>query len=274
MLAMATLALVGCGRDAASVDAPVPRDAEVDAPPDARSLGILDGDCAGQPGMPRVLVYSYENQWRHLSNYYARLAIYNMCAQHGFTVRTTNDPRAINSTRLADTDVLVFAVTSGSGLDAQSKADVEAWVRAGGGVVGFEAATATEQAWPFHVENMGAEFLGHPPGVQAATVRIDTSHPITAGLTPELAITEQWYTFKGRPEDVPGQRVLMTLDEDTLPADFPSELEVGYHAITWVHERFGGREFYTALGDLPSTFEDPLVLEVTARAIRWTARQL
>ncbi len=264
MRAVVSISLLagGCGDGLGPVDA---------APSDVRSLGALDGECLGSPGRPRVLVYTFENLWRHLSNYTARLALYDLCRTHGFTVRTTNDPRAINATRLADADVVVFSVTSGSGLDDASKADFERWFRDGGGVVGFEAAAATEQEWPFYVELLGARFRAHPPGVQQATVRIDTGHAITSGLPADLTLTEQWYTFHERPEDVPGLTVLMTLDEATLVPDVAAEFKVGYHAIGWAHEPAGGRVFYTGLGDLPSTFQDPLVLQLTVRAIEWAA---
>jgi type 1 glutamine amidotransferase len=263
------LLLAACAYEAGTV--PPPPDA---APADARPLGVLDGDCPGEPGRPRVLVYTYENMWRHMSNLFARGAVYAMCESRGFSVRTTNDPKAINATRLAETDVLVFAVSSGSGMDHASQDDLEAWIRAGGGVVGFEAASATETQWPFFVDNIGAGFLGHGPGLERATITVeDTDHPITAGLPASFELTDQWYIFQRRPEEVPGLHVLLALDESTLPADYPDEYRVGYHAIGWVHERFGGRVFYTGIGDNPDDFSDPTLLEMFGRAIEWAAHQ-
>jgi uncharacterized protein len=271
----------GCDGDRVSAlrDAdPIPPHPEADAAspgPDAeRHLGFLDYDCQGQPGRPRVLVYTYENLWRHLSNWYARVAITGMCETHGFAMQATNDPRAINATRLANIDVVVFSVTSGSALSKESKADLEAWVRHGGGIIGFEAAAATEMDWTFFEENLGAKFKGHGPDAYRASVHIDTTHPITQGLPPDWKIKEQWYVFTNRPEQVPGLHVLMWLDEATLPEDYPSELLVGPHPIGWAYEPFGGRVFYTGLGDAVETFEDPIMLELIARAIEWTARKI
>jgi type 1 glutamine amidotransferase len=251
-----------------TIDAPDP-----DASPDARLEGVLDGFCAGQPGRPRVLVYTYENQWRHMSNLYARGAILAMCQTRGFTVDITNDPHSINAKRLANYDVVVFAVTSGSGIDRFGKTDFEAWVRAGGGVVGFEAAASTEQAWPFYVDNIGAAFLVHAPGLQRATLHVTPGHPITDGLPASFELNEQWYLFIDRPENVPGQQILLALDESTLPSDFPAEYRVGYHAIGWAHERNGGRVFYTGLGDNHENWADPNLLELTGRAIEWAAHK-
>jgi cytochrome c len=263
--------LAACSYDAGTVTPPPVPDAAVF---DARPLGVIDGQCDGTPGRPRVLVYTYENMWRHRSNLDARAAIADMCETRGFTVRITNDPRAINATRLAEADVVVFSVTSGAALDRAAQQDLEAWIRAGGGIVGLEAAAATEMQWAFFIDNLGAAFAGHPPGLQTATVRVeDSAHPITTGLPAAFEVTDQWYVFDRRPEDVPGLHVLLTLDETTLPADFPDEYKVGYHAIGWTHERFGGRVFYTGLGDNPDDFTDPTILELIGRAIEWTAHQ-
>jgi len=254
--------------DATQVDA----SPSIDAP---RSLGILDGECQGDPGGPRVMVYTYENTWRHLSNVYARLALYDMCTSRGFNVVTTNDPYSINATRLAQVDVVVFSITSGPGIDARGRADLEAWIRAGGGLVGLHSAGATEQQWPFFAENMpGVVFATHAPGMQRATVRVEPGgHPITEGLPAAFQHADEWYVFQTRPEDVPGMQMLITLDEDTLPADYPPETKIGYHAVAWAHERFGGRVFYTSMIHNPDSFEEPAIADLVAQAIEWAAHR-
>lgn len=267
---LAAALLAACGDPPA---APGDGGAPDGAPADARDPGVIDGECAGQPGRPRVLVYTYENLWRHASNYTARYAIYDMCASRGFHVRTTNDPHAINAARLAEADVVVFSITSGPGIDAAGRADLEAWARAGGGLVGLHSASATEPAWPFYVDSIGARFAGHVPGMQAATVRVVGSHPITDGLPASFAWTDEWYFFQARPEEVAGQQMVLALDEATLPADYPEMYKVGYHPIGWAHERFGGRAFYTALGHNPDGFADPGLRELLGRAIEWAAHQ-
>jgi type 1 glutamine amidotransferase len=268
-----SLACAACGdQQAIEVDAPavdVAIDAQIDAPP--RPLGQIDGLCTGQPGRPRVLVYTYENLWRHVSNYAARLAIYDMCQSRGFNVTTTNDPLAINATRLAQTDVLVFSITSGPGIDTLGRADLEAWLRDGGGIVGLHSASATEPEWQFYYDNIGARFAGHAPGMQPAQITVTSGHPITDGLEATFAHTDEWYFFQSRPEDVPGMTMLLVLDEATLPVDYPAMYKVGYHPIAWAHEKYGGRVFYTAIGHNPDAFVDPTILEIVGRAIEWVA---
>ena len=261
-----SLALVAACGDTTTPPAPPGSEASV------RSLGVIDGVCTGEPGKPRVLVYTYENEWRHLSNLYARGAILGMCATRAFNVSSTNDVFAINAHQLAQTDVLVFAVTSGMGLDDAAKADLEAWVRAGGGIVGIHSATSTEFTWPFYVDNIGPQFLTHAGGLLLGTVDIEpVSHPITAGLAP-FHLTDEWYVFQSRPEDQPGLTPLLSLDETSV-AGYPPDLAQGHHVIAWTTERFGGRVFYIAAGHNTDTYSDPTFLEIIGRAIEWTARQ-
>lgn len=239
---------------------------------DGRELGVINGECTGQPGAPRVLIYTYESIWRHFSNYYAFVALSNMCNTRGFNIKTTNDPRALNATRLADIDVIAFSLTSGPGMDPFVQKDVEAWVRAGGGIVGLHSASATEPDWTFYNDNLGARFAGHAPGLQEAVVQVLPGHPITDGLA-SFTHTDEWYLFQPRPEDVPGMQMLLALDETTLPPEYPEEQKVGYHPIGWAHDNFGGRVFYTALGHNEDSFTNPVILELIGRSIEWAAHR-
>lgn len=257
--------IIACALAACGDNQPAP-----DAPPEGHIELHLEGD----PGKPRVLVYTFENFWRHASNLDCRGTIVNMHFTRGYTVSTTNDPLAINAKNLAEHDVLVFAITSGDGLSAHAREDLEAWIRGGGGVVGFHSATMTEPSWPFYAREItGTRFAGHPDGLFPATVRMmPKAHPITAGL-PDLALTDEWYFFTQRPELIPGAEVLMNLDEDTLPAAYPAINKQGFHAIAWARENLGARSFYAAFGHAPETWANPTMVELTARAIEWTARE-
>ncbi len=100
---LAALAVVaGCG-DNVDTQPQQPEAGTASSPPlpDARPTGHLEMVVQGQPGKPRVLVYTFENFWRHYSNIDSRGAIVNMSNTRGFTVMTTNDPQAINATNLA-----------------------------------------------------------------------------------------------------------------------------------------------------------------------------
>lgn len=238
----------------------------------AEPSGVIDGACEGSGG-PRVLVYTYENQWRHESNLTARGAIYEMCTGRGFTVSISNDPHVFNPAQLATFDVAVFAVTSGRGLDEAGRRALEAWLRAGGGLVGLHSADATEQDFPFYVDNIGPQFRTHAPGLYPAMVRVvPGAHPITDGLA-DFPATDEWYNFQTRPEDDAGLQLLLAVDEATLPAEVPAENRVGYHPIGWAHARYGARVFFTAMGHNPAVYAEPTFHELLGRAIEWAARR-
>ncbi len=268
LAAIALAAAAACGDNAEPGPGPAP-DAGPGAPGDAF---YNDARVQGEPGRPRVLVYTFQNVWYHESMFHLRAAVLNMRDSHGFTVIATSHPLAINAKNLAGVDAIVFAITSGVGLTASGRADLEAWIRAGGGFVGFHSATFTEPFWPFYVANIGTSFAGHPPGQWSARLELSRTHPITAGL-PDLQLTDEWYFFSQRPETIPGAEMLIVLDEDSLAPEYPAANKQGYHPIGWANDRFGGRMFYSAFGHVPATWEDPRVLELTARAIEWAARQ-
>jgi uncharacterized protein len=273
---MAIAALAGCGDN----ELPDPAPIDAAAPPGTPADDVFEPDghielhVPGQPGKPRVFVYTFENFWRHASSLDCRGQVVNMFSTRGFTVTTTNDPLAINAKHLADKDVLVLCITSGSGLNARGRTDLEAWIRRGGGVVGFHSGgTMTEPFWPFFVGHIGTRFAGHVNGIFNATVRnLSSTHPITAGL-PDLQMLDEWYIFTQRPETMPDSEMLFALDEDTLPADYPAMYKQGFHAIAWAREINGGRVFYAGFGHMIEVWYDPNVVELTARAIEWAAHQ-
>jgi len=75
--------------------------------------------------------------------------------------------------------------------------------------------------------------------VYAATVNVNSSHPITQGMT-DFQLSDEWYYYGQRPDTIPGAHVLLAVDENTLPADYPLAQKQGYHPIA-VDQRSPGR---------------------------------
>jgi uncharacterized protein len=252
-------------------------DAREDTVPGDDTPGLpsatIDATCNGAPGAPRVLVFSRENLWMHPSASVARQTFLELCRSRGFGVVASQDPRIFNE-RLPDTDVVVFGVTSGEVLDAPARAALEEWVRSGGGVIGIHSASATELSWPFFIRMIGAQFRGHAEHFHGRLVFENRGHPVLASSVkvPAMIRNDEWYTFWTHPEES-GVTVLMSLDEQTMPPAYPHDLRVGYHAISWVHEPFGARVFYTSLGHFPETYAEPWFRDMLTDAVRWTARR-
>ncbi|HVV83030.1 MAG TPA: ThuA domain-containing protein [Kofleriaceae bacterium] len=241
-------------------------------PPGVRDA-VIDGQCTGDGG-PRVLVYSRETLWMHPSTPVARDALLAMCATEGFSVIASSDPLVFDRDRLADIDVVVFAVTSGNVLDDVGRAAFEPWVRGGGGVVGIHSASATEYDWPFFVELIGARFRTHPPMLLAGDVTVeDPASPVVAGLDARWPRTDEWYQFYETPDQI-GGHVVLALDEASIAGDgLPADQRSGYHPIAWTDDHLGGRMFYTAMGHTPESYSEPAFLRLLAQGITWAARR-
>jgi len=137
------------------------------------------------------------------------------------------------------------------------------FVEAGNGFVGIHSASDTEYEWDWYGSLVGAYFDGHPAPQMATVEVVEVEHPTMAGLPPSFERFDEWYNFRTPPG--PGVTILATLDEETYEGGTMG----GSHPIMWAHENLGGRSFYTAFGHTIESYEEPLILDLLANAIRW-----
>ena len=244
-----SVVLGGCGRSSATDAAAAEQDGAADA--------------AAAPF--HVLLFSKTAAYRHDSIPAARTALMGMQSQGGFIADATEDAACFSATKLAGYQVVVFLMTTGDVLDDGQQAAFEGWVRAGGGYVGVHSASDTEYDWPFYGELVGAYFSDHP-AIQPATVHIERpDHPVAAGLPDPWQRTDEWYNSRANPR--PDVTVLATVDETTYSGGTMG----ADHPITWLHERLGGRAFYTGMGHAAAAYSEPPFLQMLLAALRWTA---
>jgi type 1 glutamine amidotransferase len=260
--------------DGTSSTSSPPADAGRAGEPDARPTAPQDPPYTGPL---RVLFFTRENEWKHPSNPVAEAAMVERGLSRGWIARATRHS-ADFAGALAETDVVVFLVTSGILLDAGQRATFEAWVRAGHGVVGVHSASYTDVDWPFMRELVGATFKGHPL-VMPGTVTVDApADPVVAHLPRPWIRTDEWYTFITRPEENPALTILLSLDELATLPDYPgpgqpSWLRVGRHPLTWRQEYAGTRSFYTALGHTEESYREEPFVVMLEQAITWAGRR-
>lgn len=166
--------------------------------------------------------------------------------------------------------VVMFLLTSGTVLDDDARSRFRSFVEKGGGFVGVHSATTTEPGWAWFDELVGARFVGHPEGTAEAVVTVVEAHPATRHLPSPWTHREEWYSFDRQPTDVPGTRVLLTVDEASYA--LPPELAMGTHPIAWCREVGRGRSLQTALGHDAETYENAEFREHLAGAVRWAAK--
>jgi type 1 glutamine amidotransferase len=215
-----------------------------------------------------VLVITRQTLFDHASNPVAAQAIRAMGAARGWRVEVAGDPIVIPEGQLTRTDVVVFSITSGNILEPDQRTLLERFFRSGGGYAGTHSASATEWDWPFYTELVAANFQTHPPLFEGHAKVEAPADPIVAGLPDPWVRPDEYFSFDRRPEDQ-GVHVLLSLDEATVPADYPPELKVGYHPIAWTHTNAGGRRFYNSLGHTVESYSDPMFLQMLERGIAW-----
>jgi type 1 glutamine amidotransferase len=227
----------------------------------------MGGSRHRQSGGYRIRVFTRTTGYRHDSIPDAVSALEALGAEHGFSVDQTEDPAVFADANLASYAAIVFLLTTGDVLDAPQQAEVERYIRAGGGYVGVHSACDTEYDWPWYGQLVGAYFSRHPE-IQTATVQVeDHAHPSTAGLPERWERTDEWYDFRTNPRDQ--VTVLLRLDESSyggggMGAD---------HPIAWYHRFDGGRAWYTAGGHTAESYRDALFLQHLLGGIEYAAGQ-
>ncbi|MCX4538840.1 ThuA domain-containing protein [Streptomyces sp. NBC_01669] len=161
-----------------------------------------------------VLVYTRTAGYRHDSIPAGSDALVGMAREGGFGAEATDDTAVFTPERLERCAAVVLLSTTGPVLTGPGRATLEAYVRAGGGLLAVHAAANAEPGWPFYGDLLGTRFAGHPP-LQPGLVHVeDPAHPATAHLSAEWAWTDEWYDFTSHPRDA-DVRVLLRADEST-----------------------------------------------------------
>ena len=105
------------------------------------------------------------------------------------------------------------------------------------------------------------------PGVQPGDLHLEApDHPAVAHLPVPWTISDEFYSFRTNPRGT--VRVLLNIDEDSYDQD-PNTTNISGstfiigetgtmndHPMSWCHDRFEGRTWYTALGHSTALYAD------------------
>lgn len=221
--------------------------------------------------LPRILVFSYSTGWRHDSIPAAIDALRSLGDRAGYVVETSEDPGIFTAGRLEEYDLLVLLNSTSAGpgespdglwFDGPRAAALQAFVRAGNGIVGVHGASDSHDEWRWYGQMIGGRFDRHPHGTPPGRLTVrNADHPATAGLPLEFERVDEWYWFY---DYDPTVDLLITLDPASI-----GEADANPKPIAWSHEFEGGRVFYTAMGHTIDSWTDPVFLEHLAGGIRW-----
>jgi type 1 glutamine amidotransferase len=222
----------------------------------------------------KALVVTTTNGWHHESVHAGFLAIKEMGIKSFFDVTLFENPRGFTDKYLEQFQVVIFLNTTGNIFDTAAEHVMERFIRSGKGFVGVHSASDTEYDWEWYTKMVGRMFKIHP-AVQSAKLKVlDAKFPGLQGFADGRIWTDEWYDFG--PEKTSGLNYILGVDESTYnpkvqwgqnKSDGMGQL----HPLAWYHDYDGGRAFYTALGHLPTNFEDPAFLNHLYAGILWAA---
>ncbi len=172
-------------------------------------------------GMEKISEWSYSENWK---------------------VTFSADSTVINDRVLEKTDVLVFFNITRNILGPNEREAFTRFINYGGGFVGVNLASNTENDWLWYHQMIGAQFKSQPE-VQKAKISVKHTyeHPSTDHLEDTFEISDEWYNFKE--SALPHFNVVLTLDAgQTSRVKLDKE-----HPVVWYHYYEGGKVFYTGL---------------------------
>jgi len=225
----------------------------------------------------RVLVYTATEGFRHDSIPTAVEALNNQSSTINVLFDNTEDETQFSDQILAGYDAIMFVSTTGEVLDDAGKAAFQNYLNLGGNFMGVHSASDSLVNTTFFGHELGAFFDYHPV-LQNATVDVlVASHPSTSMLPAEWHIQEEMYNFKSDPRAI-GATVLLAANESSYVDNGTRNFDQGTpHPSAWFQDhgagvengKIAGRSFYTSLGHLNETWQDPLFMSHITGGLTW-----
>ena len=142
----------------------------------ARSVSVA------KPAIPTVLVLTQTLGYRHMSIPTAIVTVRSIAARSGrYRVVSLASATQLTPAALRHAAAVMFLLTTGElPMNAADKRALVAFIRDGGGLIGFHSATDTFHDWATYEEMIGAEFSHHPhPSTQRVIVTDHSTPPRT-----------------------------------------------------------------------------------------------
>ena len=181
--------------------------------------------------------------------------------------------RRTNAKNLNYFDAIFFFGLGEEELSPQQKADLLSFVHDDGrGFVGAHSAIDAFYNWPEYGEMMGAYFDNHPWGVMDAPIIVEQpAFPAMKHLPATFTLRDEIYVPTTTPYSRANVDVLARLDASKIDLtvadlhrtdkDFP---------VAWAKNYGHGRVFYSTLGHLDASWDDPRIQQMYLEAIRWS----
>lgn len=233
-------------------------------------LSALLAACTTVPTRQQsVLIFSHTTGYRHDSIAPAIPALTRIVEQQGAIAVASEDPAAFDKLERYSAIILLSSTTDPKRPDSEwlvgpRRAELQRFVRRGGGVVAIHAAADSHYAWPWYGQMVGGQFERHPDGTPKGRLSCTGKHPITAGLPPHFERVDEWYVVRGYD---PALKPLITLDPASIGESGPPR------PMAWARTFEGGRVFTTLLGHTSASYSEPLFLGHVDNGLRWVLKR-
>lgn len=205
---------------------------------------------------PKVLVFTKTAGYVHDCIPVAAQAIMKLGKENGFDADTTSNADWFNDDTLKKYAAVIFdnnTDPADSLFTAAQKTDFQRYIEAGGSFVGIHSASDAGYHWGWYQRLVGATFDEHPDEQQATVNVVDADDVSTRHLPKPWTRKDEWYNFKNMDS---GLHILLTIDESS----YKGGTMKGNHPMAWNHEYDGGRAWYTELGHVKESYDDPAYL--------------
>jgi type 1 glutamine amidotransferase len=233
------------------MDAAMPAEAQA-RPRKARKLLVIDLQ-VGYPGHPSIPYANYV-----LEQFAKKTGAWEPAFSNDLSNFRYEKLRQYDAIFLNNTVGLLFP-------DPEVRASILRFLREGGGLIGYHAATHASIDWPEFTEVIGASSGAHREATEKVTVKLDDpTSPINAPFGGEefVSIDEhfRWNNYSRQ-----RVRVLLSIDVPKTDMNQGRGCDIctradNDNAISWVRSYGKGRVFYTSLGHGPAAFMNPKFL--------------
>jgi uncharacterized protein len=167
-------------------------------------------------------------------------------------------------------DAIFFFGVREIDLTAEQKADLLSFVKDDGkGFVVAHSGSTAFFSWPEFGEMIGGRFDEHPWGITDATVVVDDpAFPAMKGFPAVSVRNDEHYQLKDFSRDK--VRVLAHLDPTKLDLTKPLVHRTdGDFPVAWARNYGRGRVFYSTLGHVVESWDDPVLQQLYFNAMKW-----
>ncbi|KAF8600110.1 class I glutamine amidotransferase-like protein [Ceratobasidium sp. AG-I] len=236
------------------------------------------------PLLAKVLLYTYTDGFRHDSIPTAIKQLQAWGPYYNVSFDATEDQTKINTANLAQYDTILCVHSTGNIFSTAGQAAFVDYLSKGGNFAAIHAASAgyLDKPWAPYTQTLGATFDHHPKRQNATFLKL-APHPATNPFPDSFVLEEEVYSFTSDPRKL-GAKVLMTVDENSFKDSGYTAAQGTPQPIMWYQDYaagavvksgspgpgVAGRSFYSSLGHLNETWQNPTFMKHVLGGLTWT----